>query len=61
MQFGIAVNVSSEEHAEHKQERVQHGTHEHGKARLTMAKTETGVEVMLETPAANIFGFGHKL
>ena len=73
IQLGIATSISSEEHSKHKhkeetetpkkteatQERVQHDSHEHGKARLTMAKTEVGMEITLDTPAANIFGFGH--
>lgn len=40
-------------------ETEQHGSHEHGQARLTIATTETGLEIMLETPAANVFGFEH--
>lgn len=38
---------------------VQHGSHEHGHARLTIATTDSGAEITLETPAANIFGFEH--
>lgn len=40
-------------------ETVQHGSHEHGHARLTIATTDSGAEITLETPAANIFGFEH--
>lgn len=43
-----------------KQEMEQHGSHEHGVARLTLATTDNGLEVALESPAANLFGFEHK-
>ena len=54
-----------EKHEEHKKtdassERVQHGSHEHGEARLTVAKTAVGMEISLETPAANLFGFEYQ-
>jgi len=42
-----------------KHEMEQHGSHEHGAARLTVATTDTGLELALETPAANVFGFEH--
>jgi hypothetical protein len=45
------------DHDEHEME--QHGAHEHGAARMTVAVTATGLEIALETPAANIFGFEH--
>nr|CAA6824785.1 MAG: DUF2796 domain-containing protein [uncultured Thiotrichaceae bacterium] len=37
----------------------QHGAHEHGAARMTMAVTDKGLDVSLESPAANLFGFEH--
>lgn len=53
-----AAEKEADEHEHHETE--QHGSHEHGQARLTIATTKTGLEIMLETPAANIFGFEHK-
>lgn len=44
---------------DHDGERKDHAAHEHGVARLTVATTDNGVEIMLETPAANLFGFEH--
>ncbi len=43
----------------HGHDMEQHGSHEHGVARLTIAATEDGLEIMLESPAANVFGFEH--
>lgn len=37
-----------------------HDSHEHGVATLNVTLNESRVEVMLESPAANIFGFEHK-
>ena len=51
------------DHDEHKHEvddHEEHGSHEHGAAQMTMAVGETGLEIMLETPAVNVFGFEHK-
>ncbi|PWQ92654.1 DUF2796 domain-containing protein [Leucothrix pacifica] len=42
-------------HSEH----TQHDAHEHGVARLTIATTDDGLEIGLESPAANLFGFEH--
>lgn len=42
-------------HSEH----TQHDAHEHGVARLTIAPTDDGLEIGLESPAANLFGFEH--
>jgi hypothetical protein len=41
-------------------EMEQHGAHEHGVAKLMIAVTDSGLELMLDTPAANIFGFEHQ-
>lgn len=38
----------------------QHSPHEHGVARITLAVRSQGLEIALETPAANLFGFEHK-
>ena len=56
-----AAEHKSDDHDDdgHEQEMEQHGSHEHGAARLTVAVTETGLEIALESPAANIFGFEH--
>lgn len=53
-------------HEEHKQAEEshdgheEHGSHEHGAAQLTVAVAEGKLEIELETPAANVFGFEHK-
>lgn len=47
--------VMAASHSEH----AEHGAHEHGAARLTIATTDDGMEISLESPAANIFGFEH--
>ena len=44
---------------DHDHEIEQHSSHEHGAARLTVATTDDGLEIALESPAANVFGFGH--
>lgn len=49
-----------EKHDAHEHERKDHAAHEHGAARLTIATTETGLDMTLETPAANVFGFEHQ-
>jgi len=36
---------------------AEQAAHEHGAANLTIATTEKGLEIALETPAANVFGF----
>lgn len=45
--------------AHHEGEMEHHGPHEHGAAKLSFATTETGFDVMLDTPAVNVFGFEH--
>ena len=37
----------------------EHGAHEHGAATLALAVGAEGLEIMLESPAANIVGFEH--
>lgn len=37
----------------------QHGTHEHGVATLALAVGDAGLEITLESPAANVLGFEH--
>ena len=44
-------------HDDHKAEREQHGAHEHGVAKLAIVVGDEGVEIMLESPAANVVGF----
>ena len=44
---------------EHATEHEQHGAHEHGAATLSLAVGTEGLEIMLESPAANIVGFEH--
>ena len=38
----------------------QHGKHEHGVASLSLAVDNTGLEISLDSPAANLVGFEHK-
>ena len=35
----------------------EQAAHEHGAARLTIATNDVGIEISLQSPAANIFGF----
>ncbi len=44
---------------DHTAEHEQHGAHEHGAATLSLAVGTAGLEIMLESPAANIVGFEH--
>lgn len=49
-----------EKHDDHEHEgHEQHGAHEHGVANLSIAVGDKGVEIMLQSPAANIVGFEH--
>lgn len=56
-------NEDKHDHHEHKhdgdKERIQHGTHEHGTAQLMVSLSEQKLDVILETPAANLLGFEH--
>lgn len=54
----MAAPLSADEHA-HAAEHEQHGAHEHGVATLSLATGEAGLEIMLESPAANLLGFEH--
>lgn len=56
----LAVVPYSAMAEKHDQEMKQHGSHEHGAARLTVAAIDDGLEISLESPAANVFGFEHK-
>jgi hypothetical protein len=47
-----ANNLYAEEHEEH-------GAHEHGAAKLSLAVGAEGIDIMLESPATNIVGFEH--
>lgn len=56
---------AEEHHDDHKgeeghEEREEHGAHEHGAAHMTIAVGGKGLEIELETPAANILGFEHE-
>ena len=51
----LCTPAMAESHAEH----TEHAAHEHGAARLTIATTDTGMEITLESPADNVFGFEH--
>ena len=56
----LCLLISTQAVAAEKQETKQHGSHEHGVARLTVATSDTGLEIALESPAANLFGFEYK-
>lgn len=56
---GLLLSTAvSQLHAE-EHEHEQHGTHEHGIATLAIAVGDEGVEIILESPAANLLGFEH--
>ena len=57
---GFSLLLSTQVVLAEKHEMQQHGSHEHGVARLTVATTDDGLEIALESPAANLFGFEHK-
>lgn len=65
--FAFLANslYADEKHDDHKHEdhahegHEQHGTHEHGVANLSIAVGDESVEIMLQSPAANIVGFEH--
>ncbi|MDD5393497.1 MAG: DUF2796 domain-containing protein [Thiothrix sp.] len=40
-------------------EHEEHGAHEHGTAKLSLSVGETGLEIMLDSPAVNLVGFEH--
>ncbi|MGV6810514.1 MAG: ZrgA family zinc uptake protein, partial [bacterium] len=53
-----ADKQDSHDHA-HNETRTQHGTHEHGTAQLMVSLSEQQLDIVLETPAANLLGFEH--
>ncbi|OQX03122.1 MAG: hypothetical protein BWK73_40550 [Thiothrix lacustris] len=55
----LALSASNLYADDHKHEHEEHGAHEHGAATLAIAVGEEGLEIMLESPAANIVGFEH--
>ncbi len=57
---GLCLFISTQVVFAEKHKMEQHGSHEHGAARLTVATTDDGLEIALESPAANLFGFEHK-
>ena len=57
---GLCLLLSTQTAFAEKHKMEQHGSHEHGVARLTVATTDHGLEIALESPAANLFGFEHK-
>lgn len=55
----LALSTSNLYADDHKHEHEEHGAHEHGAATLAVAVGTEGLEIMLESPAANIVGFEH--
>ena len=53
-----AYASSDDDHDDHDDHR-QHGTHDHGHATLNIVQEGKNIELMLESPAANIVGFEH--
>jgi len=57
MSFGLANAAQDKEKAEQETTLEQHPPHEHGVASLTIALDANKLEIDLESPADNIFGF----
>lgn len=53
----IAYPIITYANEQHSHE--EHGVHEHGTASLSLAMGTEGLEIMLESPAANLVGFEH--
>jgi len=58
-------DIKHDDHEVHKEhhdhdEHEEHGPHEHGAALMTMAVGGDGLDIDLDTPAVNIFGFEYK-
>ena len=51
--------AKTEAHEHEAEGHEEHGAHEHGAATLSFAAGVEGLEIMLESPAANIVGFEH--
>jgi hypothetical protein len=51
--------VYADDHKHEAESHEEHGAHEHGAATLSLATGAEGLEIMLESPAANIVGFEH--
>ncbi|MBU0656797.1 MAG: DUF2796 domain-containing protein [Gammaproteobacteria bacterium] len=51
--------AKTEAHEHEAEGHEEHGAHEHGAATLSLAVGDEGMEIMLESPAANIVGFEH--
>ena len=61
--LGISAVVAHAETATNTNETAvmeQHGKHEHGVASLSLAVDNKGLEISLDSPAANLVGFEHK-
>ncbi|TXH66276.1 MAG: DUF2796 domain-containing protein [Thiothrix sp.] len=54
----IALSLNST-YANDQQNHEEHAAHEHGAASLRLAIGTEGLEIMLESPAANLVGFEH--
>ena len=52
---GQEKQIDADSHADEEME--HHDPHEHGTAKLSLATTEKGFEIILDTPAVNVFGF----
>lgn len=53
------TDEKTSKHEQHEHERKQHDAHEHGAAKLSIAVDAGNIDIMLESPAANLVGFEH--
>lgn len=56
----VAVHAETATNANETAVVEQHGKHEHGVASLSLAVDNKGLEISLDSPAANLVGFEHK-
>jgi len=62
-QFEMMIELAKKhEHHEHEtqNDHREHDAHEHGHAQLSVIVEKNELQIMLETPAMNVFGFEHK-
>ncbi|UZE95486.1 DUF2796 domain-containing protein [Alkalimarinus alittae] len=53
-----APSLYASDHEDHHEHR-EHGAHNHGHATLSIVQEDNNVQLMLESPAANLIGFEH--
>lgn len=55
-----SLSQAQTDQTEQPSEHEEHGAHEHGTAHLSIAIADQALEIHLDSPAANIFGFEHE-